>query len=81
MCCLHQESTRESPFLFTYGRDARLPTVLSMEAAEQHVHSDVDSCEGELVSGSAEAWKEAQTHVKKAQQAQKKFTPEARVCV
>ena len=68
-----QESTRESPFFLMYGRDARLPTVLSMEAAEQLVHSDVDSYKGELVSGLAEAWKEAQTHVKKAQQAQKKF--------
>lgn len=66
-----QESTRESPFYLLYGRDARLPSALDIQAATHREETNLDSYKGELVEGLSQAWADARKNVEKAQKAQK----------
>lgn len=69
---LAQESTKESPFFLTYGRDARIPT----ETVLAHARSLLEDYKEDLLSL---AWELAAKNIQKAQMNQKRsyYTKEA----
>ena len=66
-----QESTRESPFCFFYGRDPRLPTESSLCVPSPSYVVDVEDYRSELVKKLSRAWTIAREKIQEAQKVQK----------
>ena len=70
--CSMQSSTMESPFFLLYGRDPRLPTETALTAPIPRAEVDLATYKEQVVQGLTEAWGLAQSHVRRAQDRQKK---------
>lgn len=68
-----QASIQESPFYLLYGRDPRLPGDAALSAPEDCRTIDVRDYKTETCHRFAEAWKLAQSQIKKAQKTQKEY--------
>ncbi len=67
-----QESTRESPFYLTCGRDTRIPSATVL-TPQRNPHSiGIDDYKSELVAHLSEAWQGARENIKDAQVKQKR---------
>ena len=66
--CVHQESTKESPFYLLYGRDPQLPTENILSQPRTAYMIDLDDYKSELADSLTYAWKLAQSNIEKAQQ-------------
>ena len=67
-----QSSTIESPFFLLYGHDPRLPTETALTAPVHHAEVDLVICKEEVVQGLTNAWRLAQSQVRKAEDKQKR---------
>jgi transposase InsO family protein len=61
------ESTRESPFYFIYGRDARIPSETVLEQKVSPYRVDVDIHRHDLVDSLTTAWALAREYIKGAE--------------
>ena len=68
-----QESTKESPFFLLYGRDPQLPTEAALNHPKTRYQVDLDDYKLELTDSLTQAWKLAQSQIKKAQKHQKLY--------
>ena len=68
-----QESTKESPFFLLYGRDPQLPTEAALNHQKTRYQVDLDDYKLELTDSLTQAWKLAQSQIKKAQKHQKLY--------
>lgn len=68
-----QESTKESPFFLTHGRDPRIPTETVLTFNRSPYAIDVDDYKADLCSSLSAAWKLAKANIKKAQVSQKSY--------
>ena len=67
-----QESTRESPFVLLYGRDARIPTETVLSHVRTPYVVDLEDYKQDLMADMSLAWKLASENIAKAQIAQKR---------
>ena len=68
-----QESTKESSFFILYGRDPQLPTEAALNHPKTRYQVDLDYYKLELTDSLTQAWKLAQSQIKKAQKHQKLY--------
>ena len=66
-----QESTKESPFFLTHGRDPLIPTETLLSFNRSLYAIDVDDYKIDLCSSLSVAWKLARANTEKAQASQK----------
>ena len=67
-----QSSNMESPFILLYGRNPRLPTETALTAPVIQSELDIVTYKEVVVQGVTEVWGVAQSHVRKAQDKQKR---------
>ena len=70
ICISIQYSTIESPFFLLYGHDPRLPTKTALTAPVHHAEVDLVIYKEEVVQGLTNAWKLAQSQVRRAEDKQ-----------